>query len=237
MTENIIILSPKFNLYNDKLILISPGSGGLGQGETNIANFFLSKGYTVILNNYFKPVNIKELFWDDGDIKEISLKELIHNTDIKFDKKIIHLGFSLGGYFGLVHATKFYKNYCFYPGLIGFTKKQLKQDFSNTTVFLPTKDNWCNNYNVFRKNIDVLPKEIILKNKYHGFMNLEKNKKFVVNRYLINNICLDDTELDSFLLNYTYLSSKYSYEKVKIRLKYDEKSYIMCLNYIIKDIQ
>jgi hypothetical protein len=49
------------------LILISHGSGGFGNTEIATANYFLEKGYTVGINNYFKKHNIDLLLWSYVD--------------------------------------------------------------------------------------------------------------------------------------------------------------------------
>lgn len=237
MVDNILVLSPKISNNSKKVILISHGSGGLGNTEYNVADFFLTRGYTVILHDYFLKANIKELYWDEGDITEIYLKSLIHDLKFDFDYDIVHIGFSLGGYLGLVHANQFYKNFCFYPGILGFTKQQLEQDYTNTTVFIPTKDNWCTNYYDFANLCRIKPNEIIIDKKYHGFMSVGKNKKFSVLKYDIDNVLLSKSDLENFQISYPWLSLRYDYKKLKIRLKFDQKSFIMCLTYIIGNIE
>jgi|TARA_R110000868_G_scaffold234322_1_gene488015 hypothetical protein len=236
MVDNIQILIPSRLLYPDKLILISHGSGGLGDSEKNIAQFFLDKGFRVGLLDYFSLYGLETIYWDNGDKSNITLKDLICNHSFPEEYKIIHIGFSLGGYLGLVHANKFFKNYCFYPGIIAFTNDHVNQDFSNTTVFLPSKDTWCDNYEEFSKLTAIKPTEIHLKGLYHGFMSVNKNKKFNVYKYNIPNLLMSSTLYNNILINFKYLSTKFKFNKVKIRLQSNEDSRIICLNHILKEV-
>lgn len=223
---------------NDFLILISHGSGGLGYSEYNIAQYFLKKGFKVGLLDYFSKWNVDRLWWSNSKlyIDEIDVPFQKMLTDIDFpENKIVHVGFSLGGFLGILNSHKFYKNYCFYPGIIGFTESLISKNYSNTTVFIPEFDNWCD-YVPFENHCIFPPKKVKVKNSYHGFMIKDKDKTFDVNKYNTPKYSMSEDEFNLLRPSHSYLSQKYNYTKETIRLLYNKKSCINCLNTIIKDL-
>jgi len=208
-------------------IVISHGSGGIGNCELKLKKEFEELGHEVILNDYFSPHGIDCLYWTLEDEHDVTLQEMIY--DIPFPDECIHIGLSLGGYLGLVHSEKFVSNHIFYPGMLGFTKEILSKDYSNTTVYSAELDNWCDNITEFcdqAKNIS----HIRLANCYHGFMN--KNNSFEVIKPIIP--LEEDTRQNTFNMSKTI--QKYPYKEEKIRLQYSENAYIMCMNMIKHDI-
>lgn len=223
---------------NELLILISHGSGGIGSAEKSTAEYFLQNGFKIGLVDYFSKWNIDSLYWhqDEGfkDSYTVSFDEMF---SMNFpQEKIIHVGFSLGGFFGIVNAPKFIKNYCFYPGILGFTKHLISQNYSNTTVYIADMDNWCDNF-VYFKNCCIHPPSIItLKNSYHGFMIPGKDREFEIAKYHLPDKVISDDEYKKLKPNHDYLKNMYGFENKKIRLKFNRKLYIMCLKQILKGI-
>ena len=61
-----------------------------------------------------------------------------------------HIGFSLGGFLGLLNADKFERNYVFYPRILGITSSLVEKNYSNTVSFIATQDNWTKEgYDIF----------------------------------------------------------------------------------------
>lgn len=236
--DNIHILIPNNKIDDNILILISHGSGGLGSAEYNAAEYFLSKGYRVGFLDYFSKYNISNLWWSghatDRDCHTVSFNDMLTNITFPNDK-IVHIGFSLGGFFGIINADKFYKNYCFYPGIIAFTDKMLNADYKNTTVFQAEFDNWCY-YDPFGSYCKFPPTSIIIKNTFHGFMIPDKDYSVEIAIYNFPKKVISDEEFKSIMPNHDVLGKKYGYTNRTIRLKYDKESCIMCLAQIYKEI-
>ncbi len=222
------------------LICISHGSGGVGENEWNIAEFFLSKGYNVSIIDYFTPHRIKKLFWDyrshNQDHHTVSFKSMFDYPKIPNYIKKVHIGCSLGGFFGIYHSEKFNKNFCFYPGVFSFTKRMLKKDYSNTTVFFAKKDTWCDNYYTFHNQCKNPPTLKVI-DANHGFMIPNKDVVIPIAKYHFSNNPISDLEFSNLMPNHKHLSSIYSYDKSTILLQYDEKHCIMCLNNILEEIK
>lgn len=238
--DNILILIPH-NITNDEImILISHGSGGIGNAEWNAANFFLSVGYKVGILDYFSKWNIKKLWWTCiekfKDNHNVTFNQML--TDITFpDTKIIHIGFSLGGFLGLLNSHLFLLNYSFYPGIIAYTNEMIQKDYSNSTVIVAEQDNWCNNYQIFDELCVHPPKKIVLNNVYHGFMIPEKDHTFIISKYNfpIDVITLD--EFDNLKPNHDQLEKMYGSTDETVRLTFDEKECTIQLNQILEEIR
>lgn len=236
--DNIHILIPESVIDTEMLILISHGSSGIGNTEYSIAEYFLTKGYRVGLFDYFSKWSISHLWWSyhDNYTDEISIcfKNILSAENLPYRDKIVHIGCSLGGFFGLLNSEKFYKNYCFYPGIIGFTEKLIKKDYSNTTVFEPLKDNWCN-YKMFHNFCTTPPKRIKV-DTYHGFMSPHKDRIVDIAKYQIPSFPISDVEFYNLKPSHIYLDFKYGFKKEKVRLKYSKEYAIICLNEIVKNL-
>lgn len=237
--DNIHIFIPYNIVDNDLLILISHGSGGIGSAEWNTAEFFLKNGYKVGLLNYFSKWNISVLWWNFEenyrDNYDVSFNKML--TDIKFpNEKIIHIGFSLGGFLGLLNTEKFILNFSFYPGIIGYTKDIVSKDYNNSTVFIAELDNWCDNYTFFEQLCLIPANKIIVRKSHHGFMIPNKNKNFVGAKYNLPCNIITDEEFNALRPNHLYMSSKYNFNKQEIRLKYNKKECIIQLNKILERI-
>ena len=132
--DNMLILMPQFYTQDDILVLISHGSGGIGAAEYNCARYFLQHGYRVGLLDYFSKWNIPKLFWNYQPNRQddyyVTFDTILTKVELP-DEKIVHIGFSLGGYFGILNNQKFYKNFCFYPGILGLHDDK---NYDNTTL-------------------------------------------------------------------------------------------------------
>jgi esterase/lipase len=226
-------------MYHQKeIICISHGSSGFGETEKYLGNYFNTLGYEVIFNNYLADNKIEKLYWsnykDFNDEYNVTLNQLC--KIILPNKPIIHIGFSLGGYVGLVNADKFIKNYCFYPGILPMHHSIKNKDFSNTTLFLPEHDNWCTNTHQFIDALDTPMKSITIKNTKHGFMLLNKNRSFDVITYDFP-IFVDTNELEQFLFNHNVLTNKYKHQYTTVNLQSDNIAASICLDYIVNEIQ
>lgn len=220
------------------MILVSHGSGGVGLAELNTARYFLSNGYTVGILDYFLKWKISNLWWNYEekfkDNYEITFKEILLDHNFVFDRKIVHIGFSLGGFLGILNSKHFYKNFCFYPGIIGFTENVINQDYTNTIIFNAVLDKWCSSKDFV--SLCSYPPTVINLNNYHGFMIPNKNRLITIAKYNLPTTTISEEEFSQLKPNHTWLSSKYNYSPQQIRLKYDENSCIMCLNYIEKEL-
>lgn len=224
--------------HQKEVICISHGSGGFGETEKYIGDYFNTLGYQVIFNNYLLDNGIEKLYWynskEFNDEYDVTLDELC-NIVLPIDKPIIHIGFSLGGYVGIVNSDKFIKNYCFYPGILPMHRSVKHKDFSNTTFFLPQHDNWCTNTQLFINKLDTSP-EIVYINANHGFMLLNKDSEVEVLTYEFP-IFVDRNELDQFVFNHTTLTSKYKNQYKTVRLQSDSTAAGICLEHMVNEIQ
>jgi len=232
--DNMLILIPPKVKDNSILILISHGSGGVGNAEYFCAETFLKKGYKVAIQDYFSKHNIKNLWWNYEekfiDDHNITFAEML---DCEIDSKIIHIGFSLGGFRGILNAEKFYKNYCFYPGILGITNDMMGKDYSNTTVFTASKDEWCD-YEHFENAVDVAPNRMEV-DAYHGFMIPGKDKEITIAKYHFPKDVITDEEFKKLKPNHEELS-KYGFDKKKIRLQFNKEYANICYSYIGRHI-
>lgn len=238
--DDIKLFIPYWCRDPDTLVVISHGSSGVGTAEKNIAQQFLLKGYNVAILDYFTKYNIESLGWiDHGPFMDKHSCTYPQMFDIELPKyeNYIHIGCSLGGYYGLYHAQKFIKNYCFYPGVLGVTQELIDQDYSNTTVFLPTNDTWCTSYQTFKGMCAKPPKEYNVPNCYHGFMLSNKDREILITKYNTTQRILSSDQLNTLRPNhYAFALLFPGYYNEKIRLQSNEEYSTICLEYIFKDI-
>lgn len=233
------IFIPVNCVYNDILVLISHGSGGVGSAEYVTADFFLKQGYTVGINNYFSKYNINCLYWaEDDHVRDeynISFEQML--TEIDFPTyKIFHIGFSLGGFLGLLNADKFERNYVFYPGILGITSSLVEKNYSNTVSFIATQDNWTKEgYDIF-ENLALLPPTKIVFDAYHGFMIPNKNREIYIAKYNLPTRIMKSTEFAALKPNHFFLSEKYRYHMETILLQSNEKCSKIALELISKEL-
>lgn len=235
IVDNITIFIPHKIIDVKKLILISHGSGGIGEAEKHTAKFFIEQGYKVGIIDYFRPYNIKKLWWNYEekflDLHDTTFDNMLRLTH-SFNEEIIHIGFSLGGFYGIQNSEKFLLNFCFYPGIFCFTNNHIEKDYSNTTVFTAGQDTWCNNYQSFSSLCKVPPAEIKIENAHHGFMIPDKHNKFTVAKYNFPVLPISLENFKSLKPNHYYLTEKFGYTPADIWLKYDKESCIMSLRHI-----
>ena len=193
-------------------ILVSHGSGGVGSAELYTKKFFEDRGIEVIINDYFTPHGIKNLRWHENnpDNYNVTFKEMF-DIDVPQDEKLVHIGFSLGGFFGICHVDKFFKNYLFYPGVIGYTESMLKKDYSNTVAIVGTSDTGSYKFENFKSKLEKPPiTTYYLNGAHHAFMVDNISRSFDMVRYdLLEPI--DDKDFDHLMPNHAYMSSKYGY--------------------------
>ena len=221
--------------------MLSHGSGGPGASEERLRDFFIARGYTVGIVDYFTANGISSLGWMDqgpfADFYDATFKQIF---DIKFPDwdKIVHLGFSLGGYVGLLHSEKFVKNYCFYPGIVGVTQDLLNKDYSNTTVILPELDTWCDNYYDFHQQCKSPPELLSITGAYHGFVLPNKQREILVTKYNTTGRILSSNEFNQLKFHHETLTETFVEKQNQIiRLQSNDKYSIMCLTKILSEIQ
>jgi|TARA_B100001093_G_scaffold228914_1_gene219530 hypothetical protein len=219
-------------------IVISHGSGGIGSAETFARDFFESKGYEVHLIDYFTPHGIKNLWWSDGDKQDDHDITFSKMFDVEFPKgDIMHIGFSLGAFLGLIHHKRFIKNYLFYPGCIAITQSMLDVDYSTATVIVGTEDNGQNKYNIFKDMLKHPPSSHhYAPHAHHAFMLDEIDRTFKMVRYGNLGKVLSQQEFDELKPNHKYLSERYGHSSKETTLKSDNNYRLQYLTMIEKEI-
>jgi hypothetical protein len=231
------IINPK----SDKHVYISHGSAGPGLTEELVAQTLLDKGINVTIFNYFKKHGIDKLFWWDhpsfiDQHEEVSLLDLA-NVDFHYGNIKFHIGFSLGGYLGLVHSNQFTQNFCFYPGCLPLPKKMKLFDYSNTKIYIGSNDNWClDSLNQFLANIKSAPEIIYLDDCYHSFMSIDKMLETEVLKFTTNEQFVDNDTLHSIKFHTEKLKNLYKWERISVTLKYNKDAYDKCLEQIVQSI-
>jgi len=220
-------------------ILISHGSGGIGSAETFARDFFKSKGYEVHLIDYFTSHGIKNLWWSDGDNQddhEVTFEQMF-NVDFP-EGDIVHIGFSLGAFLGLIHSEKFVKNYLFYPGVLGITQHMLDKDYKNTVVILASEDNGKNKYEVFEEMCKSPPPiKYTLVGAHHAFMITDIDRSFNMVRYGNLGKIMEPQEFSQLKPNHKYLSEQYGYTTMPTILKFHNDFRWQYLNMIEEQIR
>ena len=219
-------------------IVISHGSGGIGSAETFARDFFESKGYDVHLIDYFTPHGIKNLWWSDGDLQDVHDVTFNEMADVEFPEgDIVHIGFSLGGFFGLINHERFIKNYLFYPGVQGITQELLDKDYSNAVVIVGTEDNGQNKYNIFKDMCKQPPPiQYSLAGAHHAFMIENINRSFDMVRYGNLGKVMDQEEFNQLKPNHKYLSERYGHTTQLATLKFNKEFRWQYLTIIEEDI-
>tara|TARA_B100000035_G_scaffold129276_1_gene109910 strand:- start:1172 stop:1921 length:750 start_codon:yes stop_codon:yes gene_type:complete len=239
--DDIKLFIPILCEHPDTLIVISHGSSGVGSAEQNIAYQFLTKGYNVAILDYFTKYDIESLGWIDfGPYmdKHSSTFEQMFDIELPEYKNYIHIGCSLGGYYGLYNAQKFIKNYCFYPGIIAVTQELIDKDYSNTKVFIPSGDTWCDNYKDFELMLKNPPEVINVPNAFHGYMLEDKDREILITKYNTTDRILSNEQFSQLRPNHYAFALLYP-ERVNetIRLKSNKKHATMSLNNIFKELE
>lgn len=221
--------------------MLSHGSSGPGESENRVAKFFLSHGFSVGIIDYFTAHGITSLGWIDHgpciDQYTATFKD-IFDIDFPDHKKIVHIGFSLGGFVGLMHSNKFIKNYCFYPGIIALTDQLLEQDYSNTTVIIPSNDTWCDNFYSFYNMCKTPPVIEIAQDAFHGFMLPNKDREILITKYNTTERILSIDDFENLQFNCEKLKSVFpdSVNQI-IKLQSHTEYSIMYLDKILSEIE
>lgn len=220
-------------------IMITHGSGGVGSAERFTADFFRDKGFDVIVNDYFTQYGIEMLRWHEHfpDNYEMSFVEMFETIEIP-DEPIYHIGFSLGGFFGIINHEKFVKNYLFYPGVLGFTEDMLNKDYSNAWVISGMEDEGQEKYDAFKEQCVKPPlSHYYLPDTHHAFMNTDLERSFDMVRYNIIGKCMSEEEFRSVKPNHGYMSETYGHSNQWTILKSNEDMRWHYLNLIYEDIK
>lgn len=218
-------------------IVISHGSGGIGSAETFARDFFESKGYNVELIDYFTPHGIDRLRWSERepDNYDVTFEKMF---DIEFPRgDLVHIGFSLGAFLGIVNHTKFIKNYLFYPGVLGMTQKMLDVDYSNASVITCSNDKGKYKYDKFKSLLKNPPlMNYVLPHAHHAFMIEDIDFKFNMVRYNTTDNIMSSEEFSQLKPNHKYLSDRYGHTTTPTHLLFDKELRWQYLNHIEEDI-
>jgi len=218
-------------------IVISHGSGGIGSAETFARDFFESKGYDVHLIDYFTPHGIDRLRWSERepDNYNVTFKEMF-NVDFP-EGDLVHIGFSLGAFLGIVNHAKFVKNYLFYPGILGITQEMLDVDYSNASVITCGNDKGKYKYEKFKSLLKKPPlAEYMLPYTHHAFMIEDINFEFNMVRYNTTDNIMSSEEFSQLKPNHKYLSERYGHTTSYTHLLFDKEMRWQYLNHIEEDI-
>lgn len=222
-------------------IIISHGSGGIGSAELICKEYLEHHGFNVELNDYFSRFNMKRMNWSDSDEQDchnFTFKDLCE-LDIDSNQQIVHIGFSLGAFVGLVNNDKFFKNYMFYPGLIGFTQEMTQRDYSNATVYFGSEDPGKEKFDLFLKKCTFPPlTNVIVSGAHHAFMTKDVDRTINMVRY--NNLrgrTLSEVEFSNLKPNHTYMANKYGYKTNKRILRSDDMHRNNLLNILVADLK
>ena len=220
-------------------IVISHGSGGISSAETFARDFFESKGYEVHLIDYFTPHGITNLWWSDSsqqDDHDCTFSEMF-NVDFP-QGDLIHIGFSLGAFLGIIHHKKFLKNYLFYPGCIAISESMLDVDYSNAVVISGTEDNGQDKYKIFKDMLKHPPlKHYELPGVHHAFMVSDINRSFHMVRYGNVGEVMSQQEFDELKPNHKYLGERYGYTTQPTILRSHNEYRLQYLNMIEEEIR
>ena len=236
--DNINILIP-IEKKHEELILISHGSGGIGSAEYNVARYFISRGYSVGILDYFSKYGIDKIIWRAEPVEltdeyDVTFYQML--TDIQWpDEPIIHIGFSLGGLLGLLNAERFVKNFCYYPGILFYTQELLDKNYLNTTIFKAENDNWCTDTDEFVSKCS-MPPVVESCPAGHGFMKPDYDYTIPVAMFRSNETVLPLDTARQLRVSFKQLSSMFDYHVETVRLKSDWASMIATLNYIRSSI-
>ena len=219
-------------------IVISHGSGGIGSAELICKEFLEANGLDVELNDYFSKNNIKMVYWSDKEHQnkeDVTFKQL---CDLDVNEETIHIGFSLGGFVGLVNNKKFVKNFLFYPGLIGYTQEMLECDYSNTTVYFGSEDPGKEKFYNFMSMCDKPPSlNIMVSGAHHAFMTKNMDRTIDMVRYNNLSRILSNEEFSELKINHEFMSKKYGYHTKKRILTSHDIHRNHLLNLLLADIK
>lgn len=220
-------------------IFISHGSGGVGDAERYTAEYFLNAGYKVMMLDYFSKYGIENLWWTFKehirDDHKTPFYNILTDFDIPCQDKIIHIGFSLGGFLGIINHDRFTHSYNFYPGVLGFTDTMTKKNYCDTTVFIAELDEWCDIYDDFEMHCNQPPRTIRF-DAHHGFMIPNKNRCIPIAKYHLPTVPISEEEFTTMRPSYYQLSERYGYDEKDITLLGNDDLRMQCLEMIKEEI-
>jgi dienelactone hydrolase len=220
-------------------ILISHGSGGITAAEADTRDFLVAEGYDVQMLDYFTQHGINSVRWsptNNPSNYDVTFEEMF---DIEFPSDdIIHIGFSLGGFLGLVHNEKFVHNFLFYPAILGFTQAMLERDYTNTTVFLGSEDAGKSKYEKFQNQAVNPPSNVhLLQGAHHAFMVDGIDRQFDMVQYDGNyGDLMGHDEFCELRPNHEYLSGRYGNATRRASRKFNRELRDRCWYLIKKQI-
>ena len=224
-------------------IIITHGSGGPGTAEWNTSLYFEEMGYDVDVKDYFVDFDIRSLRWCDTpehkqDNYNVTYKEMFDSIELPEDEDLVHIGFSLGGFYGLCNAEKFKKNYLFYPGVQGITQELLEKDYSNTSVIFGSEDKGQDKYIAF-KNLCKKPPlaQYNLVGAHHAFMVNNIDMEFSMTKYNTIGKIMDDQEFAELKPNHKFMSERYGYTNEQTHLRSHNQFRQEYLNIIGEEIR
>lgn len=189
--------------------------------------------------DYFTKHGINKLSWEYDPVRQdrytVPFKYMFDDAAMPSYDKIVHIGCSLGGFFGIYKSECFTRNYCFYPGMIAFTDQMLEKDYGNTVVITGELDTWCDNYHIFNNQCRN-PPSLVKVNATHGFMIPGKDKTIYIAKYRLPAHAMSETDFERMIPNHQWLSEKFGFDQSEILLLHDETNCNRILNHILEEV-
>ncbi len=223
-----------------KTIAISHGSNGISQSEINIADFFLSQGVEVELFDHFSSLKIEKLNWgyseEYKDQFSVSLWDFLQSIPEGASQAQVHLGLSIGGYFGLSSPHSFERIFAVYPGVLPLHRDSFFKNLSRVHIFQAELDSWSKLPAALKKEFKDSQISRI-KQAHHSFMAHEKNKIARVISFDFENLFVEKDVLENLFFDYESFKSQSSqFEHIDVLLKSDEPARRAILNQILNDL-
>ncbi len=220
-----------------KTIAISHGSNGISQSEINIADFFLSQGAEVELFDHFSSLKIEKLNWGYSDEYKdhfnVSLWDFLQSIPEGASQAQIHLGLSIGGYFGLSSPLSFERVFAVYPGVLPLHKDSFFKNQNRVHIFQAELDSWSKLPADLKKELKDSQTSII-KRTHHSFMAHEKDKIARVISFDFENLFVEKDVLENLFFDYESFKSRSSkFAHIDVLLKSDEPARQAVLKHVL----
>jgi len=197
------------------LLVMSHGSGGISDIDTDFAKIACANGYQVVIVDHFTKRGVKSQIWHDVDNIYPNFDDRasdIYTVSAKYDanKKIL-FGISAGGTACLICSADFDKTFLVYPALVGITQPMLEAH--KLTIVTGKDDDWtpASQAHRYAKYVDL---DLHIVDGFHGFLNPRED------RFIENVLSLRDIELPIPFLG---TLEKINYQK-GVTTKYNKKS-------------
>jgi|TARA_B110000305_G_C19460497_1_gene654000 dienelactone hydrolase len=203
------------------LLVMSHGSGGISDIDTDFAKIACANGYQVIIVDHFTKRGVKSQIWHDVDNIYPTFDDRatdIYNISAKYNanKKLL-FGISAGGTACLICSADFDKTFLAYPALVGITEPMLEAH--KVTIVTGKDDDWTPVVQACRY-VEYVDAELHIVDGFHGFLNPRED------RFLENVISLKGIELP---IPFQGTLEKINYQK-GVTTKYNKESRLLTEN-------